>query len=259
MANRKDRTDSTTHFGFDEVLTSEKASRVADVFHSVASRYDVMNDLMSLGTHRVMKQMAANATRARRDHVILDLAGGTGDMTQLLADYVGPGGHVCICDINASMLAEGRDRLTDRGVLGNVTYVQADGETLPFPADSFNAVTIAFGLRNFTDKDAALRDMLRVLKPGGRLVILEFSKPRNHVLGNAYKGFKELWPRVGKLITGDEDSYRYLVESIEMHPDQDTLIEMLEDAGFTRVRCQDIAGGITAIHEGMKPRPRTDG
>lgn len=252
MAGDKDK---KTHFGFSEIPAGEKAARVAGVFHSVARRYDVMNDLMSLGTHRVMKQMAANATRARAGHCVLDLAGGTGDMAMLLADYVGRDGQVCICDINASMLTEGRDRLTDRGILGNVTYVQADAEQLPFPPASFNAVTIAFGLRNFTDKDTALGAIFDVLKPGGRLVILEFSKPRNQVLGKAYRGFKDIWPRVGSLVTGDEDSYRYLVESIEMHPDQETLIDMMEQAGFRRVRCQDVAGGITAIHEGMKPRP----
>lgn len=251
MARDKDK---TTHFGFKEVPIGEKAARVADVFHSVAGRYDVMNDLMSLGTHRVMKQMAANATRARAGHHVLDLAGGTGDMARLLSDYVGSEGLVTICDINASMLAEGRDRLVDDGILSNVLYVQADGEQLPFADNTFNSITIAFGLRNFTDKQAALSAMYRVLKPGGRLVILEFSKPRNEILGNAYKGFQQLWPKVGKLVTGDEDSYRYLVESIEMHPDQDTLIEMMEAAGFTRIRCQDMAGGITALHEGMKPR-----
>lgn len=246
--------EENTHFGFKSIPWSEKSARVADVFHSVAERYDVMNDLMSLGTHRVMKQMTANATHARPGHRVLDLAGGTGDMAIILADYVGSEGQVCICDINGSMLEEGRNKLLNRGITGNVTYVQADGEHLPFPSESFNAITIAFGLRNFTDKDAALRSMHRVLKPGGKLVILEFSKPRNEILKNAYRGFSSLWPRVGKLVTGDADSYQYLVESIEMHPDQETLAEMIEDAGFSRVRVQDLVGGVAAIHEGVKPR-----
>lgn len=246
--------EENTHFGFKSIPWSEKSARVADVFHSVAERYDVMNDLMSLGTHRVMKQMTANATHARPGHRVLDLAGGTGDMAIILADYVGSEGQVCICDINGSMLEEGRNKLLNRGITGNVTYVQADGEHLPFPSESFNAITIAFGLRNFTDKDAALRSMHRVLQPGGKLVILEFSKPRNEILKNAYRGFSSLWPRVGKLVTGDADSYQYLVESIEMHPDQETLAEMIEDAGFSRVRVQDLVGGVAAIHEGVKPR-----
>ncbi|MBL6689904.1 MAG: bifunctional demethylmenaquinone methyltransferase/2-methoxy-6-polyprenyl-1,4-benzoquinol methylase UbiE [Pseudomonadales bacterium] len=246
--------EEKTHFGFKSIPRSEKSARVADVFHSVAERYDVMNDLMSLGTHRVMKQMTANATHVRPGHQVLDLAGGTGDMAIILADYVGREGQVCICDINGSMLEEGRNKLLNRGITGNVTYVQADGEHLPFLSESFNAITIAFGLRNFTDKDAALRSMHRVLKPGGKLVVLEFSKPRNDILKNAYKGFSSLWPRVGKLVTGDSDSYQYLVESIEMHPDQETLAGMIEDAGFTRVRVQDLVGGVAAIHEGVKPR-----
>ncbi|MBO6655967.1 MAG: class I SAM-dependent methyltransferase [Pseudomonadales bacterium] len=246
--------EENTHFGFKSIPRSEKSARVADVFHSVAERYDVMNDLMSLGTHRVMKQMTANATHARPGHTVLDLAGGTGDMAVILAEYVGREGQVCICDINGSMLVEGRNKLLNRGIIGNVTYVQADGEHLPFPAESFNAITIAFGLRNFTDKDAALRSMHLVLKPGGKLVVLEFSKPRNEFLKNAYKGFNSLWPKVGKMVTGDSDSYQYLVESIEMHPDQETLAGMIEEAGFSRVRVQDLVGGVAAIHEGIKPR-----
>ena len=247
--------DETTHFGFKSIPGSEKSARVADVFHSVAERYDVMNDLMSLGTHRIMKQMAANATHARPGHLILDLAGGTGDMAIILSDYVGRKGQVCICDINDSMLVEGRNKLLNRGIVGNVTYAQADGEHLPFEDATFNAVTIAFGLRNFTNKDAALRAMYCVLKPGGRLVILEFSRPGNGFLKNAYKEFSRLWPRVGKVITGDSESYQYLIESVEMHPDQETLAAMMETAGFSRVRIQNLIGGVTAIHTGVKPRP----
>lgn len=254
MDDKKD----TTHFGFKQIPVAEKASRVADVFHSVAERYDVMNDLMSLGTHRVMKQMTANATRAREGHCVLDLAGGTGDMATLLSEYVGQTGHVCVCDINGSMLTEGRNKLLNRGIVSNVTFVQADGEILPFPDASFNSVTIAFGIRNFTNKEAALSDIYRCLKPGGKLVILEFSKPENEMVRNAYKGFRNLWPKVGKMITGDASSYQYLVESIEMHPDQATLGKMMETAGYDRVRYQNLANGIAAIHEGVKSRQVAD-
>ena len=250
--NRSDK--ETTHFGFSQVPIREKASRVAEVFHSVSGRYDVMNDVMSLGTHRIMKQMAANATRARAGHSVLDLAGGTGDMAKILADYVGDDGLVCVCDINSSMLNEGRDRLTNQGIINNVSFVIGDGEQLPFQSETFNAITIAFGLRNFTDKPAGLASMFQALKPGGRLVILEFSRPRNELVNRAYKGFSNLWPGIGKLVTGDEDSYRYLVESIEMHPDQDTLSDMMTEAGFTRVSYQNILNGIAAVHVGMKPR-----
>ncbi|MFT7219710.1 MAG: demethylmenaquinone methyltransferase/2-methoxy-6-polyprenyl-1,4-benzoquinol methylase [Candidatus Azotimanducaceae bacterium] len=246
--------DDFTHFGFSEVPIREKAAKVAGVFHSVAQRYDIMNDVMSLGTHRVMKQMTANATRARPGHQILDLAGGTGDMAALLSEYVGGTGHVCICDINGSMLQEGRDKLLNLGIVENISFVQADGEQLPFGDNHFNAITVAFGLRNFTDKEKGLSAMFDALRPGGKLVVLEFSKPKNGLLKTAYKGFSTLWPKFGKAVTGDEKSYQYLVESIEMHPDQDTLSDMLEDAGFIRVRYQNLVGGIAAIHEGMKPR-----
>ncbi len=253
--DRQKNPEELTHFGFDSVAVSEKASRVADVFHSVAGRYDLMNDLMSLGTHRVMKQMAANATRARQGHAVLDLAGGTGDLTRILSDYVGDEGQVCLCDINGSMLTEGRDRLLDKGIINNVSFLQADGEKLPFPPETFNSVIIGFGLRNFTSKETALRAILACLKPGGRLVVLEFSRPRNDLLRGAYEKFSGLWPKVGKAVTGDETSYRYLVESIQMHPDQETLGQMMEDAGFTRVSFENVLNGIVAIHQGMKPRP----
>jgi len=244
--------DDLTHFGYSRIPRSEKTSRVAGVFHSVASRYDIMNDLMSLGTHRVMKLMAANAARARDGHVILDLAGGTGDLTKLLSDSVGQSGQVYLCDINNSMLREGRNRLLNQGIASNVSYIQADGEHLPFPAESFNAVIIGFGLRNFTSKETALSAIYECLKPRGKLVILEFSKPENELLRNTYSKFSSLWPKIGKAVTGDAASYEYLVESIEMHPDQDTLRIMLQDAGFTRVRYQNIFNGIVAIHEGLK-------
>ena len=257
--DRNKEHNATTHFGFEQVAVSEKAERVAGVFHSVARRYDLMNDLMSLGTHRIMKQMAANATRARRGHQVLDLAGGTGDLAILLSDTVGENGQVSICDINGSMLQEGRNRLLNKGITRNVNYIQADGEQLPFAAETFNAVTIGFGLRNFTSKETALQDLYRVIKPGGRLVILEFSHPRNNMVRSAYEAFSGLWPGIGKAVTGDGDSYRYLVESIQMHPDQETLSRMLEDAGFSKVTCQDLAGGIAALHVGTKVRAQTAG
>ena len=249
-----DKKDDVTHFGYQKVPTSEKASKVAEVFHSVAERYDLMNDVMSLGTHRVMKKMAANATHARTGHQILDLAGGTGDMAVLLSQHVGADGRVYVCDINGSMLSQGRDKLLNRGIVTNVSYVQADGEKLPFPDDSFNAITIAFGLRNFTAKESALREMYNVIKPGGKVVILEFSTPDNALVKNAYEGFSKLWPKLGEMVTGDKDSYQYLVESIEMHPDQQTLKDIISSAGFGKVRHQNMLNGIAAIHQGVKPR-----
>lgn len=248
----KNNDDDLTDFGFSKVRRSEKASKVADVFHSVAGRYDLMNDLMSLGTHRVMKQMAANATRAREGHTIIDLAGGTGDLTKLLSDYVGKDGHICLCDINGSMLSEGRDRLLNEGIVNNVSYVQTDGERLPFPDESFNSVIIGFGLRNFTSKESALVDIYRCLRNRGRIVILEFSKPENNLLRYAYDRFSGFWPKIGEAVTGDSESYQYLVESIRMHPDQGTLSGMIEDAGFSRVRHENILNGIVALHEGVK-------
>ena len=241
-----------THFGFSQIEKSEKGSHVANVFHSVSNRYDLMNDLMSLGTHRIMKLMATNATRARKGHIILDLAGGTGDLSQHLTKYVGVEGQIYLCDINNSMLVAGRNRLLNQGVAKNISYVRADGEQLPFPSESFNSIIVGFGLRNFTSIDIALAAILECLKPNGRVVILEFSKPRNDLIRRAYYSFIELWPKLGKKITGDEESYRYLVESIHMHPDQTNLAEMLKTAGFNKVRYQNIFNGIVAIHEGVK-------
>jgi demethylmenaquinone methyltransferase/2-methoxy-6-polyprenyl-1,4-benzoquinol methylase len=175
-------------------------------------------------------------------------------MAALLSEYVGLDGHVCVCDINGSMLSQGRDKLLNRGIVNNVSYVQADGEKLHFPDDSFNAITIAFGLRNFTAKESALREMYNVIKPGGKVVILEFSTPDNALVKNAYEGFSKLWPKLGEMVTGDKDSYQYLVESIEMHPDQQTLTDMISSAGFSSVRYQNMLNGIAAIHQGVKPR-----
>ncbi|GED21064.1 bifunctional demethylmenaquinone methyltransferase/2-methoxy-6-polyprenyl-1,4-benzoquinol methylase UbiE [Halomonas halmophila] len=243
----------TTHFGYQEVPVTEKASRVADVFDSVASRYDVMNDLMSFGIHRVWKRLTIERAAVRPGHSVLDIAGGTGDLTYKFARLVGPRGRVVLADINESMLRVGRDKLLDRGVGGNVEYVQANAETLPFPDNSFDCITIAFGLRNVTDQNAALRSMTRVLKPGGRLLVLEFSKPQSAALNRAYDEYSfRLLPRMGEFVAGDADSYRYLAESIRMHPDQQTLKGMMENAGLERVEYTNLTGGIVALHRGIK-------
>ena len=243
----------TTHFGYQEVPVEEKQERVAEVFRSVATRYDIMNDLMSLGTHRLIKRFTIEMSGLRRGHKVLDLAGGTGDLSMRFAPIVGKEGQVVLADINEAMLAVGRDRVIDRGMQSNITVAQADAENLPFASDSFDCVCIAYGLRNVTRKEKALQSILRVLKPGGRLLVLEFSKPQNPVLSKAYDAFSELWPIAGKMIVGDSDSYRYLVESIRVHPDQETLRGMMEDAGFTDVRYQNVLDGISAIHVGIKP------
>lgn len=213
-----------------------------------------MNDLMSMGVHRIWKRLTIESSGVRPGHRVLDIAGGTGDLTMQFADRVGEQGEVVLADINASMLAVGRDRLLDRGYGSNIEFVQANAEELPFPDNHFNAVSIAFGLRNVTHKDKAIASMLRVLKPGGRLLILEFSKPKNAVLSDIYDkySFKAL-PFMGKLITNDSESYKYLAESIRMHPDQETLKSMMDDAGFANTRYQNMTGGIVALHTGIKP------
>jgi len=251
--NKTDNKANTTHFGYEQVPVDEKVSRVGQVFHSVAGKYDVMNDLMSLGTHRLVKRFAVELSGVRPGQKVLDLAGGTGDFSIRFSSLVGPTGQVVLADINASMLAVGRDRLTDKGITNNVDYAQVNAEHLPFAPDTFDCICIAYGLRNVTDKDAALRSMFEVLKPGGRALVLEFSKPRNDLISKAYDGYSALWPIVGKLVTGDADSYRYLVESIRMHPDQETLKGMMENAGFSDCRFHDVMGGVCAIHIGFKP------
>lgn len=242
----------TTHFGYEQVPVEDKVRRVGQVFHSVASKYDVMNDLMSLGTHRLIKRFTVELSGIRPGQRVLDLAGGTGDFTIRFSSLVGANGQVVLADINASMLQVGRDRLIDKGITQNVSYAQVNAECLPFADNSFDCICIAYGLRNVTDKDAALRSMYATLKPGGRALVLEFSKPRHELLGKAYDGYSTLWPIVGKLVTGDADSYRYLVESIRMHPDQETLKGMMENAGFSDCRYHDVMGGICAIHIGYK-------
>jgi len=245
--------DSTTHFGYEQVPLGDKQRRVADVFHSVASKYDIMNDLMSMGIHRLWKRFAIEMAGVRRGQKVLDIAGGTGDLTARFSELVGPEGGVVLADINASMLEVGRRRLVDRGRVGNIEYTQANAEALPFPDNTFDCITIAFGLRNVTDKDKALASMYRVLKPGGRALVLEFSKPSVPGLSPIYDLYSfQVLPRIGKLVTGDRDSYKYLAESIRMHPDQRTLQGMMENAGFEQCDYYNLTGGIVALHRGFK-------
>lgn len=244
---------SKTHFGYETVDATAKQGKVAEVFHSVANKYDVMNDLMSMGIHRLWKRYTIEISGVRPGQKVLDLAGGTGDLAAKFARIVGQTGHVTLSDINNSMLNVGRDRLTDKGILGNVDFVQANAECLPFPDNHFDLITIAFGLRNVTDKDKALRSMNRVLKPGGKLLVLEFSKPTVKALNPLYDAYSfKILPFIGKLITNDADSYRYLAESIRMHPDQDTLKGMMANAGFTNCDYFNLSAGIVALHRGYK-------
>ena len=245
--------DKTTHFGFEQVAYDDKVNKVAGVFHSVADKYDVMNDLMSFGIHRVWKRYTIEMSGVRHGHHVLDLAGGTGDLAAKFARIVGQEGSVTVADINDSMLKVGRERLIDKGIAGNIQYVQANAECLPFPDNYFDAITIAFGLRNVTDKDAALRSMYRVLKPGAPLLILEFSKPESAVLSKIYDTYSfRLLPFMGKVIADDAESYRYLAESIRMHPDQETLKDMMSEAGFEKCEYFNLTGGVVALHRGYK-------
>lgn len=247
------QTEKSTHFGYQQVAVEEKQGRVADVFHSVASKYDVMNDLMSLGIHRLWKRHTINLSGVKKGQRVLDIAGGTGDLTAKFSKLVGDKGKVVLADINSSMLAMGRSRLIDKGISGNVEYIQANAESLPFPDNYFDCITIAFGLRNVTNIDAALRSMCRTLKPGGRLLILEFSKPVAPGLKPLYDLYSfSVLPRLGELIAKDKASYQYLAESIRMHPDQQTLIDMMEQAGLERCEYFNMSGGIVAIHRGFK-------
>ena len=250
---QSNQNDNTTHFGYKTVDTENKASMVADVFHSVAAQYDVMNDLMSFGIHRLWKRFTIDASGVRPGNKVLDLAGGTGDLTAKFSQIVGKDGQVILADINSSMLNVGRDKLRDRGLVQNIEYVQANAECLPFEDNSFDIITIAFGLRNVTDKDKALRSMYRVLKPGGRLLVLEFSKPEHELLNKAYDFYSfNILPKMGVLVAKDGDSYQYLAESIRMHPDQETLESMMKNAGFEQTTYKNLTGGIVALHKGYK-------
>lgn len=244
--------DNPVDFGLRKVSPQEKRRLVGGVFERVANRYDIMNDLMSLGTHRIFKRMLVEMSGVRAGQKVLDLAGGTGDLSALFAPVVGPEGSVVLADINPAMMSVGRNRLLDGG-LSQVNFCQTCAESLPFATASFNCVVIGFGLRNFTDKEAALRELVRILVPDGVLLILEFSKPENPALETAYTAFQALWPGMGKLVAGDASSYQYLVESIRVHPNQQALKLMMEDAGFTQVEYHNFVGGIAAVHRGVRP------
>ncbi|MGG4604901.1 bifunctional demethylmenaquinone methyltransferase/2-methoxy-6-polyprenyl-1,4-benzoquinol methylase UbiE [Paenalcaligenes sp. Me131] len=242
--------ESTTHFGFQTVREAEKASRVAEVFHSVATKYDVMNDLMSGGLHRIWKHFTVGRADVRPGMKVLDIAGGTGDIAKALAKKAGPSGEVWLTDINSSMLGVGRDRMLDNGLVLPVAV--CDAEFLPFPSGYFDRVTVAFGLRNMTHKDKALAEMRRVLKPGGKLLVLEFSRIAKP-LEKAYDWYSfNILPKVGQMVANDAESYRYLAESIRMHPDQDTLAEMMRSVGLERVQYFNLTAGIAALHEGVR-------
>lgn len=245
--------EQTTHFGFKEVPVTEKADRVREVFDSVAGKYDVMNDLMSMGVHRIWKQYTIDLAAPRPGEQALDLAAGTGDLSIAISRLVKDQGRVVMSDINAEMLGQGKIRLRNKGIAGNVEFMQIDAQSIPFEDNTFDLVTIAFGLRNVTDKDLALREIYRVLRPGGRLLVLEFSKPTVPGLAPIYDQYSfKLLPLMGRLVANDEESYRYLAESIRMHPGQDALKEMMDNAGFARSQYYNLTGGIVAVHRGYK-------
>lgn len=244
--------EKTTHFGFRDVPLADKARHVREVFDSVADNYDLMNDLMSFGIHRLWKRFTIGMAELKPGQRVLDLAGGTGDLTRLMAPQVGHEGLVVLSDINAAMLGNGRSQLLDKGIAGNVDFAQANAEQLPFRDNSFDLVTMAFGLRNVTDKQQALHSIYRVLRPGGRLLVLEFSRPAA-ALKPAYDFYSfNILPKLGRLVAKDEASYRYLAESIRMHPDQQTLRSMMQQAGFENCDYHNLSGGIVAIHRGYK-------
>lgn len=245
--------NNTTHFGYREVPVHEKTSLVKDVFYSVAPKYDLMNDLMSFGLHRVWKRITIAEAALRPGHSVLDVASGTGDLAMAFAKIVGPTGKVVMTDINENMLAVGRDRLTDEGIVGNVEYVLADAENLPFATNEFDCITIAFGLRNVTQKENALKSMFRVLKPGGKLLILEFSHPDTPLVKKLYDAYSfHIIPKIGEWVAKDKESYQYLVESIRMHPNQETLKNMMIASGFEDVEYKNLNNGIVALHKGYK-------
>ena len=249
MANQ----ENTTHFGFQSVAWDEKEKKVGAVFHSVAKNYDLMNDLMSFGVHRLWKFFTIELSRVRPGQTVLDLAGGSGDLTRMLCQRVGPTGHVVLADINDAMLAVGRCRLLDEGLHDNVNYVQANAQSLPFADNQFHCILIAFGLRNVTDKAMALRSMFRVCKPGGKVMVLEFSTPTLPGLKPVYDWYSfNVLPKVGQLFAHDAASYQYLAESIRMHPSQDELKSMIEQAGFEDCQYHNLSGGIVALHIAYK-------
>lgn len=242
-----------THFGFNQVDVNSKARLVGDVFRSVAGKYDLMNDLMSFGAHRMWKRFAVAQSGLRAGNQVLDVAAGSGDLSRHFAKQVGPSGKVIVTDINQAMLAEGKDNLVNLGLIENISYALVDAENLCFDDELFNCVSISFGLRNVTNKDKALASMCRVLKPGGRLLVLEFSKPIIPALEQIYNAYSfNVIPKIGKLVAGDEASYQYLVESIRKHPDQQTLKQMMLDSGFDHVKVHNLSGGIVALHVGYK-------
>jgi len=244
--------EKTTHFGFRDVPLTDKARHVREVFDSVADNYDLMNDLMSFGVHRLWKRFTVGMADLKPGQCVLDLAGGTGDLTRLMSPRVGREGLVVLSDINAAMLGNGRSQLLDKGIAGNVDFAQANAERLPFRDNSFDLVTMAFGLRNVTDKQQALDSIYRVLRPGGRLLVLEFSRPAA-ALKPAYDFYSfSILPKLGRLVARDEASYRYLAESIRMHPDQQTLRGMMQQAGFENCDYHNLTGGIVALHRGYK-------
>ncbi len=245
--------DRFTHFGYERVHESDKAERVRSVFDSVAERYDLMNDLMSLGLHRLWKRFAIEAAAVRPGDRVLDLAGGSGDLTLLLKPRVTDRGRVVLADINPSMLARGRDRLIDKGVVSGVDYVLADAESVPFAGGSFDCICIAFGLRNVTHKSKALESMYQALKPGGRLVVLEFSQVTVPALKTLYDAYSfSVIPWLGRVVAGDAASYRYLAESIRLHPDQESLKSMMRSAGFERLKFFNLSAGVVAVHRGYR-------
>jgi demethylmenaquinone methyltransferase/2-methoxy-6-polyprenyl-1,4-benzoquinol methylase len=244
---------NTTHFGYKKVAADEKANLVAEVFRSVAPKYDLMNDLMSMGLHRVWKKFTVAQANLQPGQRVLDVAAGTGDLSKAFAKKVGERGKVVMTDINETMLQVGRDRLADAGIISNVECIQADAENLPFADNEFDCISIAFGLRNVTNKANALRSMYRVLKPGGKLLILEFSHPQMPLLNKLYDLYSfNVIPRLGAWITQDRESYQYLVESIRMHPDQEKLKALMEECGWEEVDYFNLNGGIVALHKGYK-------
>lgn len=245
--------DKTTHFGFKDVALADKEKLVGQVFTSVASKYDVMNDMMSAGIHRIWKRHFVGTSGIHKGNRVLDLAGGTGDIAKLLMPVVGESGHVVIGDINQAMLDVGHDRMIDAGFFGRFECIQMNAEALPFDDNSFDAITMAFGLRNVTDKQQALNEMERVLKPGGKALVLEFSQVNNELLSKLYDFYSfKILPEIGQLVAGDRESYQYLVESIRKHPNQETLKGMFETAGMDLCQYENLSGGMVAIHRGHK-------